>query len=224
MNCGLFLLGFSDKVEDKRNTDQTGDHICHGLGQLNAKKSQQGNPKQQHGDGHQSGADQGEEGRNRRLLNALIEHIHRNRERHEHHTDGGKTQGFGADDDNFRMLLENGNDGLCKQDADGGHGTDKYKAEGSGKQQSFFHTVNFLGLVIKGCNRLESLAHTQAYAHQEVGIAIDHAHGSNGSIAEGLGKIVQQTVCDGSQTLPDQRGETHTADLQIEFDIFGDSG
>ena len=114
------------------------------------------------------------------------------------------------------MLLEEGNDGLRENDADGGHGTDKHKTENRGEHQSLFHPVNPPGLVIEGSNRLEALTHAKTDAHEEAGILGDHAHGGDGCVTEGLGQIVQQAVGHRSQTLADQRGETHPADRQIQ--------
>ena len=58
---------------------------------------------------------------------------------------------------------------------------------------------------------LEALPDAETDTDQEIGIPVDHAHGGDGRIAEGLCHVVQQSHGHGGQPLPDKGRQTNTA-------------
>ena len=165
----LWIMG-SQKPNNEGNTDQSCDHISRRLCDLHTSETQKGNSEQKHRNCNSTGTDHGKNRRNCRLLDTLIEHIYRNRERHKHHTEGGKTQCNGADPNHIFLFLENGNNLFGKENADQGHNADKYQTERSGKQESFFNAVIFFCPVVEGCNGLETLV--QTYVQTKIYISL----------------------------------------------------
>ena len=97
----VFVI-FSEETDNKGNADAAGKYIRNGLRGLNHRQTKQRHTDQKNRDGNCTGADDGENGRDCRFLNALIEHIHRYRKGHKDHADGVIAQCRDSDFDNLR--------------------------------------------------------------------------------------------------------------------------
>ena len=104
-------------MDDKGDADKTGNDICNGLGALNGNQPEKRNAQKQNGNGHSTGPDQRQSRGNAGLLNALIQHIHRDGKWGEHDPYGIQTESFRADSHHLRTFLEEPDNRFRKEDA-----------------------------------------------------------------------------------------------------------
>ena len=97
-------------MDDKRNADQTRNHVGDGLRDLNTGQSPKVYGDEQSGDEGGTRTQNREEGGNAGAADALVEHIDGNRKRQEEDTDGGVTKRGNARGDHVFAFLEDVND------------------------------------------------------------------------------------------------------------------
>ena len=206
----IFLLVgmFSYKMDDKGDTNHTGQNIRTGLGDLDTGQTDQRNCDQQNGNGNGACPDKGKHGGNGRFLDALVQHIHRYRERHKHHAQGCPAKGHSANFSYIRAFLEDGDDAICSKHTQKGDHTDEANAKDHGENQTLLNTLVFTGLVVEGGHRLEALTHTKTHTQQEHGIAVDHAHRGNGGIAIRLYLNIEERCGNTAKSLAEDRGRS----------------
>ena len=211
-----------DKSVHEEETYDTCDDICRRLCDLDTGQAEQGSTEQQERYRDGAASDHGEERGDPRFLYALVKHIDRNGQRHEHHTDRTEPHRGGTDPDNVGMGLEKSDDEVGEDDADEGHSSDEYDAESHGEEHAVFDTAVFLRLMIEGRHGLESLAHTESNAHQERCILVYDTHGCDRGIAKGLRNIIEHTGGRSIESLTDQGGEAYAEYLKIRPGILAD--
>ena len=190
----LFILWERcDEPVDEEETDDTGDDICSRLRDLDTEQTKQGSAEKQKRYRDGTAADHRQDGGDAGLLDALVQHIHRNGHRHEHHADSAVAHRCRADTNDIGVGLEQFDDAVREDDADQGHTADEYDAEPHGKEHTFLHTAVLPRLMIEGCYRLEALSHTEADTHQERGIFVHDAHCRDGCITKGFRNVVEDT-------------------------------